>query len=67
MTTLASLGHDPKNVFDRAQSTENKAALRRQTEAAQSHGMFGSPSFFAGRELFWGDDRLEEAVAWAQD
>lgn len=65
-TTLSSLSQNPKEVFERAQSVENKAALRKQTEAAQAHGMFGSPSFLADGELFWGDDRLEEAVAWAK-
>jgi len=44
---------------------ENKEALRLQTERAQQLGVFGSPSFAVGEELFWGDDRLEEALDWA--
>lgn len=28
-------------------------------------GIFGSPSFVVDGEMFWGDDRLEEAMAWA--
>ncbi|MEO0786484.1 MAG: 2-hydroxychromene-2-carboxylate isomerase, partial [Pseudomonadota bacterium] len=29
-------------------------------------GLFGAPSFTVGEELFWGDDRLEDAIAWAK-
>jgi 2-hydroxychromene-2-carboxylate isomerase len=29
-------------------------------------GLFGAPSFTVGDELFWGNDRLETALAWAQ-
>ena len=42
-----------------------KAALRRQTEEATTRGLFGAPSFVVGDELFWGNDRLEDALAWA--
>src|SRR6478736_1366825 len=27
-------------------------------------GIFGSPTFAVGGELFWGDDRLDDAVKW---
>ena len=43
----------------------NKSALRAQTERAMEQGIFGAPSFIVKDELFWGDDRLEDAVAWA--
>ena len=43
-----------------------KAGLRTQTEAAQQIGVFGAPSFTcADGELFWGNDRLEQALKWA--
>lgn len=61
---LGALGKDAKVVLERAQSPENKDALRQQSEEAQCRGVFGAPSFFAGEELFWGDDRLEIAVEW---
>ena len=61
---LGALGKDAKVVLERAQSPENKDALRQQSEEAQRRGVFGAPSFFAGEELFWGDDRLEIAVEW---
>ncbi|MEZ5580431.1 MAG: hypothetical protein R3F36_15045 [Candidatus Competibacteraceae bacterium] len=28
-------------------------------------GIFGAPTFIVGDELFWGNDRLEAALAWA--
>ena len=64
---LAGLNVDPKTALDAAQSDDTKAALRSQTEAAQRFGLFGAPSFrTAGGELFWGNDRLEQALDWAR-
>ena len=40
--------------------------LRSATEEAQRHGIFGAPSFVAGSELFWGNDRLEQALGFAK-
>jgi 2-hydroxychromene-2-carboxylate isomerase len=40
-----------------------KAALRDATESAHARGVFGVPTVAVGDELFWGDDRLEEAAA----
>ena len=44
---------------------DGKEALRRQTERACQSGLFGAPSFVVAGELFWGNDRLEDALAWA--
>lgn len=63
---LASLDADASAVLARAQSDENKRRLRAATEEAASRGIFGAPSFMAGDELFWGNDRLEDAIAWAR-
>ena len=52
--------------FAAANTPENKDALRRQTEEAASRGLFGAPSFTIGEELFWGNDRLEAALAWVR-
>lgn len=49
----------------RAQSPAIKSALRAQTDAAIAAGIFGAPSFVSGPELFWGDDRLEQALEHA--
>jgi 2-hydroxychromene-2-carboxylate isomerase len=63
---LAELGQDASAVLEIASSLETKAGLRAQTEAARDHGIFGAPSFIARGELFWGNDRLEEALAFAK-
>ena len=62
---LSDLGLPADDLLARAASDENKAALRRQTEQATARGLFGAPSFIVGDELFWGNDRLEDALAWA--
>jgi 2-hydroxychromene-2-carboxylate isomerase len=61
--SIEALGRDPDHVIGQAELPANKTALRLQTEEAERRGVFGSPSFFVGDELFWGDDRLEEAIA----
>ena len=63
---LARLDVKAAPVFEAARSDDNKAALRRQTDEAQRLGIFGAPTFTtADGELFWGNDRLERALAWA--
>lgn len=62
---LAS-GQDPAAVLERVRSSEVKEGLKAQTEEAERRGVFGSPTFLVGKELFWGDDRLEQALRWAQ-
>jgi len=62
---LETLGQDPGAVLARAESPENKTLLREQTERAQQLGIFGAPSFVVGGDLYWGNDRLGEAVAKA--
>jgi 2-hydroxychromene-2-carboxylate isomerase len=63
---LDSLGQPAEAVLARATAAETKAALRAQTEEAMRLGIFGAPSFIVGKELFWGNDRLEDAIAWAR-
>jgi 2-hydroxychromene-2-carboxylate isomerase len=64
---LKDLGHDPQSVLEQAQTPQNKSRLRSETEEAQRLGLFGAPSFVtADGELFWGNDRLEAALAWAK-
>ncbi|MEM9059957.1 MAG: 2-hydroxychromene-2-carboxylate isomerase [Pseudomonadota bacterium] len=58
---------DPDHWLGLARQDETKARLRALTEEARTHGIFGAPSFRVGDELFWGDDRLEDAIAWAAE
>ena len=65
---VASLNLDAASVLAVAQSEFVKMRLRRQTEEAQRLGVFGAPTFIAfDGELFWGNDRLERALVWAND
>ncbi len=63
---LSDLGLPARELLAAAVADDNKLALRRQTERAAELGLFGAPSFRIGDELFWGNDRLEDALAWAQ-
>jgi 2-hydroxychromene-2-carboxylate isomerase len=63
---LKRVGADPDAAMAAANAPENKAALKAQTDEAIERGIFGAPSFTVGKELFWGNDRLEDAIAWAK-
>jgi 2-hydroxychromene-2-carboxylate isomerase len=63
---IAACGADPTAAVAAANAPANKDRLKAQTETAIGRGIFGAPSFTAGDELFWGNDRLEDAIAWAQ-
>ena len=53
-------------MLARAGADVVKSALRSRSEAAAEKGIFGAPTFISeDGELFWGDDRLEQALAWA--
>lgn len=62
---LARLGQPAEALIAEANGAPIKARLKAQTETARARGMFGAPTFFVGEEMFWGDDRLEDALAYA--
>lgn len=53
-------------ILAAAQSDENKSRLREQTDRAKSLGIFGAPTFFVRGEMYWGNDRLDDAIACAR-
>ncbi len=55
----------PKAVEKAAGTDGVKSALREATERAAELGVVGVPSVVVGGEVFWGDDRLDDAVAAA--
>jgi 2-hydroxychromene-2-carboxylate isomerase len=59
------LGVDAETALTEAQQPDAKALLRANTEEAIALGVFGAPTFSIGSELFWGNDRLADAIAWA--
>lgn len=61
-----SLAIDPAELIARAETVETKQRLRERTDEAMARGIFGAPTLFVGEgDLYWGDDRLEDAVAAA--
>jgi 2-hydroxychromene-2-carboxylate isomerase len=63
---LTGMGENPAPVMAAAEAPENKLRLRTETEAAERLGLFGAPTFVTpAGELFWGNDRLDQALAWA--
>jgi 2-hydroxychromene-2-carboxylate isomerase len=63
---ITGLGLDASAVLKDAQSEANKTRLKAVGEEARSRGIFGAPTFFTeDGEMFWGNDRLEQALEWA--
>jgi len=61
---LNALGLDATQVIAQAKTQENKDKLREQTQLAADKSIFGAPTFVIGGEIFWGNDRLEDAIEW---
>ncbi len=61
---LERVGQDPRPILEAAQTPSVKDSLRAQNERASRLGIFGAPTFAIGDELFWGNDRMEQAFAW---
>ncbi|GJD34143.1 2-hydroxychromene-2-carboxylate isomerase [Methylobacterium aerolatum] len=63
---LDSLGLDGTQVLKASAAEANKTKLRVNVEEARSRGIFGAPTFLTDDgELFWGNDRMDQALAWA--
>ncbi len=63
---LSALGLPVEAILARAQSAEEKPRLRAQVQRAQALGIFGAPTFFVDGEMYWGNDRLEDALEAAR-
>ena len=55
----------PRALLKATETEAVKGALRDATDQAAELGVFGVPSLVVGGEVFWGDDRVEEAVSAA--
>jgi 2-hydroxychromene-2-carboxylate isomerase len=62
---LEGMKLDAELLITSAESAEGKNLLRRQSDKAFELDIFGAPTFIVNGELFWGNDRLEQALAWA--
>jgi 2-hydroxychromene-2-carboxylate isomerase len=57
---LTASGLDAAKLFARAQEADVKAKLIANTQSAVERGAFGSPTFFVGKEMFFGKEQLRE-------
>jgi 2-hydroxychromene-2-carboxylate isomerase len=64
---LAALELPAQEIISEAEAEPNKLLLRGQTQTAARRGVFGAPTFFVGDEMFWGNDRLEDAIDFAAE
>lgn len=63
---VTAAGGNAQAAFEQAASDGVKARLRDHVDIARAKGIFGAPSFVtADGELFWGCDRLQQALDWA--
>lgn len=62
---LHQLGVDGQRAIAAAASEAGKQTFQAQTGQAMALGLFGSPTFMVGDEMFWGGDRLDEALEFA--
>jgi 2-hydroxychromene-2-carboxylate isomerase len=60
---LKAMGEPGDEIVAAAQVEPKKSLLRTQSERAAELGIFGAPSFFVGGEMYWGNDRLEDALS----
>ena len=61
---LQELKLDKENLLDKAKSPEINQKYLHNTDKAYKNGVFGSPTFIYKKEVFWGDDRLEDCIKW---
>jgi 2-hydroxychromene-2-carboxylate isomerase len=64
---LRDLDLPAADILDQAQAEPTKTRLRDQTEQARRKGIFGAPTFFIGTAMFWGNDRLDDALIFASE
>ena len=52
-------------IIANAKDQEIEKKYLSNTESARNNKIFGSPSFISKNEVFWGDDRMEDSIKWA--
>ena len=57
---------DKNKVIEKTNSDKIEKEYLANTESARKNKVFGSPSFIVGNEIFWGDDRMEDAITWSK-
>jgi 2-hydroxychromene-2-carboxylate isomerase len=64
---LEQIGQDAEAVLARSSDPLHRGELRENTERAIELGIFGAPNCVVNGELFWGEEALEDAIAWARE
>ena len=62
----SELNIDKEQVISKANSEEIEKEYLANTDSARKNKVFGSPSFIVNSEIFWGDDRMEDAITWSK-
>ena len=57
---------DKERVILNANSSDIENQYLKNTESARENKVFGSPTFIVNSEIFWGDDRMEDAITWSK-
>ena len=57
---------DKEKVISNAKSSDIENQYLNNTKSARENKVFGSPSFIVNSEIFWGDDRMEDAITWSK-
>ena len=57
---------DKEKIISKANSEEIEKEFLANTDSARNNKVFGSPSFVLNKEIFWGDDRMEDAISWSK-
>tara|TARA_R110002051_G_scaffold129972_2_gene203727 strand:+ start:8040 stop:8573 length:534 start_codon:yes stop_codon:yes gene_type:complete len=65
--SLREIGCNPLEIVNAAKTQQVMDTLDAATEEAMTLGVFGSPTFTVDREVFWGDDRLDDAINWTKN
>ena len=60
------LGLNKDEIISEAKSEIFEKKYISNTDSARKKKVFGSPSFIVENEIFWGDDRMEDAINWAK-
>lgn len=63
--SLQDVEEEPERVMEAASSKQVAESFAASTNAARKLGLFGSPNFVVDGEVFWGDDRADDAIGFA--
>ena len=57
---------DQKKTMEDVMKDEIENQYQLNTNNARDNKVFGSPTFFVNKEIFWGDDRMEDSISWSK-